>query len=683
MTDVDVAVLYKQYFNCNESYVLDYIMKFEDKFRLTSIYNSRTHAASGFITEPNELYRVYVSSENDLKDISRGFFTLSDVDKFDEFSDLIKDLIYKLTRKRDPDKDPYKDDYYFATDDDTRIDDDLNRFANEFCKYVKPNSTEARMIIQWLVLFKVCYINSIDLEDIKDFYFAYDTSKEYFHLFVWIKNQSKPRYFVFEKSPRDKSILDVFYWNEKDWNEEEATSKLKTFDLPLTTAVSEINKFRSNYISIIVKGEDKYTDYEDEFRDIFKVIVNSESEINNNLEHLEIDDNSEYTTSTKFDNFAEDLKDIITNITNASERNSEWFFISNNDHHEDYVSHFLNTPLTKYYKPRIVESRVAVAWILVYKLCKMYDLDRTEIENLTFYYYPRKNFLRIVITIDGKEHKFGMPHAKDRNILDMFWWHNCTGCNADGSGCIYTDEDEEDDTDTTNSDSKEKAKDESIDSTPFSDFLKKRLVDKWDKAKNYYVQIEGDAFHSNFVAHAVIPLDYIPEEEYNKINDIILEIYKLSGQMPIFTAYPKDYCDNYVSHKSFSRFDDDVLVDYDTIESADTTSLMIILAALEYHWMTKGDILKWDSSDHFIINKTTSDAFYKQGFSRMYHAVINENNRIVEWYVPGSKDDKNINQNGVITMDSLARIKPAEQKSDKRKKMLKLMLISQMLNSQK
>jgi len=107
------------------------------------------------------------------------------------------------------------------------------------------------------------------------------------------------------------------------------------------------------------------------------------------------------------------------------------------------------------------------------------------------------------------------------------------------------------------------------------------------------------------------------------------------------------------------------------------------LAALEYHWMTKENILEWDDSDHFIINKTTSDVFYKQGFARVRHSIINENNRIIEWHVPGSKDDKNHNQNGFGSIDSLAQIKPTEQKSDKRKKLLKMMLIYQMMNNSK
>lgn len=685
MPDDNVANLYNQYFNCSDSYILDYIMKFEDQFRLTKIYNNSTHMTNGNITEPNELYRIYVSSENDLKDILFGF-ALNDVDKykFEEFSDLIEDLITKLTRKRYPDRDPYKDDYYFATDDDTRVDDKLERFTNEFCNYIKPNSPEARMVIQWLILFKLCYLSSINLEDIYDFTFAYDdTDKENFHLFIWInnwiKNRSESRHFVFKKSDK-RSILDIVYWNE----EKEDVPKLKTFDLPLRIAVSEIIKFRSNYISIIVKGENKNTDFEDVFRNIFKVVVHNESEIESNLDHLEIDEDSKFNTSTNFDNFAEDLKNIIDNIIpDESDRDSEWFFKSNNDHAEDYVSRFLNTPSTKYYEPRILESRLAVAWIVIYKLCKKYELDRTKIENLTFYYYPRKSFLRIVMTIDGKENIFGLPDARDKNVLDMFWWHNCTTCDPAG-GCVYINEDEREDTDTTNSDSKEEVKDESADSTPFSDFLKKRLVDKWDKAKNYYVEIEGNTSRSDFnAAQAVIPLDYIPEEEYNKINDILLEIYKLSDQVPIFTVYPKDYCDNYVSHKSFTRFDDNILVDYDTIESTDTTSLMIILAALEYHWMTKENILEWDDSDHFIINKNTSDVFYKQGFARVRHSIINENNRIIEWYVPGSKDDKNINQNGVAAIDSLALNKPTEQKNDKHKKLLKMMLIAQMMNNSK
>lgn len=685
MSDINIADICKQYFNCNDSYILDYIIKFEEQFRLTQIYNNNINTDRRYIAEPNELYRIHISSQNDLNDILRWFFIQADITKFDEFSDLIEDLITKLTRKRYPDRDPYKDDWYFATDDDTRVDDKLERFTNEFCEYIKPNSIEARMVIQWLILFKICYNGSIDLEDIDNFIFAYDTDKDDSHLFIWEKNQSKPRHFIIENSSQ-KSIVDIAYWNEKDWNEEEATDKLKTFDVPLTTAISEINKFRSSYISIIVRGDTFVTDFEDVFfRDIFKVVVNSESEIENNLKYLKIDDDSKLNTSTNFDNFAEDLKDIIDNIIpdESEDKNTEWFFKSNNGHIEDYVSHFLDSTSIKYYKPRIVESRLAVAWVVIYKLCKKYELDRTKIENLTFYYYPRKSYLRIVMTIDGKEHTFGLPDARDKNVCDMFWWHNCTTCDPAG-GCVYINADEREDTDTTNSDSKEEVKDKSAGLASFSDFLRERLVDNWDNAKNYYVEIEGDTSQSDSNAiQAVIPLDYIPEGEYNKINDIILEIYKLSGQMPIFTAYPKDYCDNYVSHKYFSKFDDDALADYDTIESTDTTGLMVILATLEYHWMAKEDILEWDSSDHFIINKTTSDVFYKQGFSRMYHAVINENNRIIEWHIPGSKDDKNINQNGVIVMDSLARIKPTEQKSDKRKKLLKMMLIAQMINNSK
>lgn len=701
MPDDNVKDLYWQYFNCSGSYVLDYIIKFETQFRLTKIYDNNAHIASGCITEPNELYRIYVSSDNDLIDILFGFALDIDVDKFNGFSDLIEDLITELTRNRYPDRFSYEDDYYFVIDDTTRtigakVSDNLETFTNGFCEYVKPNSPEARMVIQWLILFKLCYNSSIDLEDINNFIFAYDEVKKDFHLFIWLKGNTNSRHFVFEKSDERRSILDITYWNEK-----EVVPKLKTFDLPLNTIVSEINKFRSNYTSIIVKGKTNKTDFEDVFRDIFKVVVNNESELESNLQDLEIEDNTEFTTtSVRFDQFAEDLKDIIDNITNEGKINTEWFFRSNNGHVEDYVSHFLNSQQTKYYTPRMLESRLVIAWIVVYKLCKHYDyeLDRTKIENLAFYYYPRKDFLRIVITIDGKEHKFGMDDVRNRNVLGMFWWHECTECDKRG-GCVYINKDEKDDIGTTYtaqdnskeseelvkkpSDSREEVKGESASLTSFSGFLTERLVIKWDNAIKNYVRIEGNAFQTDFNVRAVIPLNYIPEEEYDKINDIIIEIYKLSGLMPIFTAYPKDYCDNYVSPTSFSKFDDDVLVDYDTIESTDFTSLMIILATLEYHWMTKKEVAEWDDTDHFIINKTTFDVFYKQGLAYVRHSIINVNNRIIEWYIPGSKDDKKFNQSGFGSIDSLALIKPTEQKNDKRKKLLKMMLISQIMNNSK
>lgn len=476
---------YWQYFNCSDSYVLDYIMKFETRFGFTKLYNSSIGVVRGYVIEPNNLYRICVSSENDLKDILQGFFipVLYDDDRFDEFSDLIEDLITKLTRKRYPNRDPYKDDYYFASDDDTRVDDKLERFTNEFCNYIKPNSTEARMVIQWLILFKVCLNNSIDLEDINDFYFAYDKVKEDLHIFIWIKNQSSSRHFVFEIS-HEKSILNISCWNEKYWDEKETLPRMKTFDLPLSTIVSEINNFRSSYTSIIVKGEDKNTESEYVFGDIFKVVVNNESELKNNLEDLEIDDDSESTTtSIKFEKFAEDLKDIIDNITDVGERNTQWFFLSNNGHVEDHVSRFLNQPETRYYKPRILESRLAVAWVVVYKLCKKYELDRTKIENLTFYYYPRKDYLRIVITIDGKDHKFGLPYAKEKNILYTFWWHECTKCEISG-GCVHINKDEEDNTDATNSDSKEEIKDDKIINNGFGSIDSLALIKPTEQKNN-------------------------------------------------------------------------------------------------------------------------------------------------------------------------------------------------------
>ncbi len=232
---------------------------------------------------------------------------------------------------------------------------------------------------------------------------------------------------------------------------------MKTFDVPLRTAVSEINKFRSNYTSIIVKGKNKNTDFEEVFRNIFKIVVNNESELKTNLKYLEIDDDSEYTTSTAFEKFAEELKDITNNIIpSAGVRDTEWYFTSSDGCVEDYVSRHLDNPLTKYYIPRLLESRFAVAWVVIYKLCKVHKLDRTKIENLVFYYYPRKDFVRIVITIDGKDYKFGFADARNKNVFDMFWWHDCTTCNAADSGCIYISKDEEDDTDTT---SKEEIKD--------------------------------------------------------------------------------------------------------------------------------------------------------------------------------------------------------------------------------
>lgn len=456
MPDDNVKDLYQQYFNCNGSYILDYMMKFENRFRLTKIYDSNAQIASGSITEPNELYRIYVSSKDDLKDILFGFaLTDVDEDKFNDFSNLIEDLITKLTRKRYPNRAPYEDDYYFVVDDTTRtmgdkVSDNLETFTYGFCEYVKPNSPEARMVIQWLILFKVCIINLIDLEDIDDFYFAYDKDKKDFHLFILLKGITTSRKFIFKKSD-ERSILDIAYWNEK-----EVIPKLKTFGLPLDTIVSEINKFRTSYASIIVKGET--IDFEEDvFRDIFKVVVNNKannkSEIKSNMKYLEIENSTEFTTtSARFEQFAEDLQNIIKNIIPyESEDEAEWFFKSNNDHIDDYVSHFLNSPHIKYYKPRILESRLAVAWIVVYKLCKKYELDRTKIENLAFYYYPIKNFVSIVITIDGKEHKFGLPHGKIKNVLDMFWWSNCTTCNK----CIYLNKDEEDTTDIAQNNSKE------------------------------------------------------------------------------------------------------------------------------------------------------------------------------------------------------------------------------------
>lgn len=239
MSNVNATDLDYWYWNCfnhTGSYILDYIMKFEDQFRLTKKCNDSSHITSGCITEPDDLYRIYVSSENDLKDILQGFSTFYDVDKFNKFSFLIRDLIDELTRKRWPERDPYEDDYYFTTDDNAIVDDDLSYFTCDSCEYVKPNSTEARMVIQWLILFKVCYNNTIDLEDIDDFNFAYDEVKKDFHLFIWLKDNTVSRHFVFENSS-EKSILDISYWNEV-----EGLSKMKTFDLPLKTVVSEINK---------------------------------------------------------------------------------------------------------------------------------------------------------------------------------------------------------------------------------------------------------------------------------------------------------------------------------------------------------------------------------------------------------------------------------------------------------
>lgn len=230
----------RDYWNCfkhNGSYILDYIMKFEDQFRLTKEYNDSSIITSGYITEPDDLYRIHVFSENDLKDILREFSTFYDVDKFDKFSLVIRDLIDRLTRKRWPERDPYADDYYFTTDDNTIVEDDLSYFTSDSCKYVKPNSTEARMVIQWLILFKVCHNNNtIELENIDDFNFAYDKVKKDFHLFIWLKDNTVSRHFVFENSS-EKLILDISYWNEA-----EGLSKMKTFDLPFKTVTSEINK---------------------------------------------------------------------------------------------------------------------------------------------------------------------------------------------------------------------------------------------------------------------------------------------------------------------------------------------------------------------------------------------------------------------------------------------------------
>lgn len=228
----------RDYWNCfkhNSSYILDYIMKFEDQFRLKK-YNDSSLITSGYITEPNDLYRILVFSENDLKGILLEFSTFYDVDKFDKFSLLIRDLIDRLTRKRWPERDLYAEDYYFTTDDNAIVDDDLSYFTSDSCKYVKPNSTEARMVTQWLILFKVCYDITIDLEDIDDFNFAYDEVKKDFHLFIWLKDNTVSRHFVFENSS-EKSILNILYWSEA-----KSLSKMKTFDLPLKTVASEINK---------------------------------------------------------------------------------------------------------------------------------------------------------------------------------------------------------------------------------------------------------------------------------------------------------------------------------------------------------------------------------------------------------------------------------------------------------
>lgn len=420
------------FFKRDMSYIIEYILK--HKYEL--IHDRRYHTKDPvpqYVSEPNELYRLIITTENDIESILKGLLSHVESNSFKEFSSVVENIICRLIEKMrgekyDGEEEISNTEWYFMNADEDYGRDSLytlHKFEED-SSYFRPNTVCARMVIKWIALYMIVQkTNSIDsMDDIDDFSFTYDEYNKTIRLFIWTRDQHQQLQFLY-KQPYHHNVLNVTNW-EPVWSADEEKDKdiSESFGLPLSTIVSEIKSLYANYQTIIINNANP-NDFTNEINEVFKIRIKDSMDIRGNVRYL-VNCNSDIPDNHLFKKFAKDLKQIINKITNFETR-CKWFFETRTGRVEDDVSvKMMPEPDYSYYKPKIEEARIAITWVILYKLCKYYKLDRTKIYTFVIYYYPKADYLRIKITIDGKDHSYLLTHAKEKNILDVDKWEECT-----------------------------------------------------------------------------------------------------------------------------------------------------------------------------------------------------------------------------------------------------------------
>ena len=458
-----------EFFGQDTTQIINFIFKHLDRFKHEWHFKKQNGLVRIKTDENKDAYRFYVRTEF-VRKTNMEFVSTEPYqhDSFVRFSDLLRDLIYAVNKELVV-KDGYKDESltpFFESNKQLFLDDISDVTFDNLVEgeYFRPNTLASKIVIKYVILYAITKHSgmltnngvSIGLDDVIDFVFSYGYDKDDDTLQLSIKTESTNgenydiEWRFIHEDVAHTNVLSLNKWKAYTKKEKEEEDKLSSFNLTVDTIVSEINKFKTSYenITLIGAGDTKYT--ESMLGDIFKVYVKDLEDLKINMSELNCNGN---TIEEKFDEFEFNLEQIIHyTFTDLQKRGSRFYFIGDNGSKSDNVEY---NDIVKYYKPNLSESRMVLTWVVIYKLCKKYNLDRTKIKALSVLYHHKFDLLSILMKIDGVDYEFRLPHAKDKSILNLFSWHDCYNCDIEH--CVFLEPDE-------------KIKDESVDLIPFSDF---------------------------------------------------------------------------------------------------------------------------------------------------------------------------------------------------------------------
>ena len=451
-----------QYFNCNIAHIANYIMKYKTRFK--NEYKYIDNDMNEQDISKNELFQIYLDRNKD--SILNGMISVTDLESYQNFSKLVNLIIRAVISKRLEQGDNTLDteEWHFSDSINNFQKKDLLYRFNSETKFVKPNTISSKMVIKWIVLYiisKNCHTivkngDSFDLEDIRDFEFQYNDKDDSLHLLVYTRRDYsivKKWHFVHMYTSR-RNVLDLDDWNEFNENNKPAINNVALFDSDLDSIVKEIKKFKDEYSTIHVLDAKSHHERESKnwFEEVYKIRVKEKSHWKSCTDSLE--ENEQLSQYKNFTIFSESLVKIINALgaANEIENNTDnyHFFISS---YKDYKYDKISTDVsdednpkysenTEYYYPSYLlqEPKIVISWLIVYKLCKHFDLDRSELNGVNISYYKHNQLLIFELTIGDKQHRFSIPYISKNHhhILNMNDWHNCTSC----TNCVYIKEEE-------------------------------------------------------------------------------------------------------------------------------------------------------------------------------------------------------------------------------------------------